>query len=294
VWTLHPDLEQLDNPVGKDFESYYEDWPTNMRLELGKDYDHVVCGIAVSGLQYLAKDMIKQYPEKWGAMFENLKTVSTASCAIWTNKTTDELDMQYKGGVVAGFHRPLDTFSDFTYLIDDENWPEKDKPKGLVYFCGPFRDSVIPPPPPGAEHRLYPQTMNMQCRTLAEAWFKYTATLPFPKTATESSLVEFDWNLLYVPETHEPTVGVARFHKQFVRAWSEPTERYTMSLPDTVKYRLKQGAGADGSGYNNLFLAGDWTATYLQCGAADPSIQSGMLAAQALSGARLPIWATDF
>jgi uncharacterized protein with NAD-binding domain and iron-sulfur cluster len=296
VWTLHPKWSQLVDPdPKKDYESYYEDWPTNTTLELRKDYDHVVCGIAVGGLKYVAKEMAEQQPEKWAPMFENLKTVSTASCAIWLNRPTEELGMDFKSGIVAGFYRPIDTFSDFTYLIDDEDWPQNDKPKGLMYFCGPFRDSVIPPPKPKPRHREYPARMNRECRQLVESWFKYTATLPFPRTATNSSLSEFDWNLLFVPNQGEDAViGPERFNSQFVRAWSEPTERYTLSLPGTVQYRLNQTAGPEGSGYKNLYLTGDWTSTYLQCGAADPSIQSGMLAARALSGKCLPIWKADF
>ena len=42
---------------------------------------------------------------------------------------------------------------------------------------------------------------------------------------------------------------------QFVRANVDPSDRYVLCAPGSDRFRLR----ADESGFDNLFLAGDWT-----------------------------------
>ena len=53
-----------------------------------------------------------------------------------------------------------------------------------------------------------------------------------------------------------------------------------LSLVGTTKYRL----ATDKSGFSNLFLAGDWIRTGLNCGCMEGTVTSGMLASNALCG----------
>jgi hypothetical protein len=94
---------------------------------------------------------------------------------------------------------------------------------------------------------------------------------------------DFQWNLLHVVR---PATGQDRFDQQFWRANISPGERYVLSLPNTLQYRLEPG----NSGYSNLFLAGDWTkALEVNVGAVEVAAMSGLAAASALSGVNIPI-----
>ena len=67
---------------------------------------------------------------------------------------------------------------------------------------------------------------------------------------------------------------------QYLRANIDPSERYVLSLPGTVQYRM----AADGSGYENLILAGDWTKTDWNVGCIEAAVTSGINAAAAIEG----------
>jgi uncharacterized protein with NAD-binding domain and iron-sulfur cluster len=91
---------------------------------------------------------------------------------------------------------------------------------------------------------------------------------------------EFKWEMLCGAGDLD---GRARLASQHLRANVAPSERYVLSLPGTTRYRL---APAD-SGYDNLFLAGDWTHVGLDAGCVESAATSGLLAARALLGATL-------
>ena len=67
---------------------------------------------------------------------------------------------------------------------------------------------------------------------------------------------------------------------QFFRANVDPSERYIYAAPGTLKYRLR----SDQSGFDNLFLAGDWTRNGLNVGAMESAAMSGMQASRAICG----------
>jgi hypothetical protein len=74
--------------------------------------------------------------------------------------------------------------------------------------------------------------------------------------------------------------GPARLDEQFFKANIDPSDRYVLSLPGTLRYRLHPWD----SGYDNLFLAGDWTRCGLNAGCVEAAVISGMLAAGAIRG----------
>jgi uncharacterized protein with NAD-binding domain and iron-sulfur cluster len=63
---------------------------------------------------------------------------------------------------------------------------------------------------------------------------------------------------------------------------SPPTSVPTtvLSLPGTTRYRM----AADGFGYENLVLAGDWTRTDWNVGCIEAAVSSGINAAAAIEG----------
>ena len=63
---------------------------------------------------------------------------------------------------------------------------------------------------------------------------------------------------------------------QYWRANVDPSDRYVQSLPGTDQYRLRP----DESGYDNLFLAGDWTDNGLNAGCIEAAVLSGLQAGE--------------
>lgn len=80
-------------------------------------------------------------------------------------------------------------------------------------------------------------------------------------------------------EVH-PGTGEKRFDSQYWIANVDPSERYVLSVPGSQKFRISP---LDNS-YDNLTVAGDWTACGLDTGCVESAFISGRLAAHAISG----------
>jgi hypothetical protein len=87
----------------------------------------------------------------------------------------------------------------------------------------------------------------------------------------------FDWQALFDPAGGS---GVHRFDSQYWRANVDPSERYVLSLVGSSRHRL----ATDGSGFRNLFLAGDWIRTGLNAGCVEAATMAGMQASRAICG----------
>jgi hypothetical protein len=72
-----------------------------------------------------------------------------------------------------------------------------------------------------------------------------------------------------------PHVPPGPMASQFNRANFDPSELYVLTLPGTVGCRLDPGD----SGLDNLYMAGDWTRTSINGGAAEAAFESGRRAA---------------
>jgi hypothetical protein len=73
--------------------------------------------------------------------------------------------------------------------------------------------------------------------------------------------------------------GAARFDSQFWTANVNPSD-HTPALPGSARYRLSP---LDRT-YDNLTIAGDWTACGFNAGCVEAAVMSGRLAAHAVSG----------
>lgn len=87
----------------------------------------------------------------------------------------------------------------------------------------------------------------------------------------------FQWGCLIDPQGGS---GQQRFDSQYWRANVDPSERYVLSVVGSSAYRLK----SDGSGFSNLYLAGDWLKTGLDAGCVEAAVMGGMQASRAISG----------
>jgi uncharacterized protein with NAD-binding domain and iron-sulfur cluster len=274
-WPSEPLWNQLvDGEKSKDkdvdFECY--DGPEVMErvLERGRDFDAVVLGIPVAGLPYVAGDLIEVNP-RWKDMVRNVRTVRTQGLQLWLKEPTAELGWTSPSSartLLSIFHAsPLSTWADMTQVLDRETWPPgaEGAPKSIAYFTGPMAEDA----PPGS-------TLEVSKALLARMAPVWPDAV---RPGTTPGVGEFRWELLVDDQAH-PSVGPKRLEAQYLRENTSPSERFTLSVTNSSRYRLAPGD----SGFDNLVLAGDWTDNSFNIGNVEATAMSGMLASNALSG----------
>ncbi|MDX1500800.1 MAG: FAD-dependent oxidoreductase [Thermoanaerobaculia bacterium] len=91
----------------------------------------------------------------------------------------------------------------------------------------------------------------------------------------------FRWEVLVAGDGRAPEAAdESAFDSQFWTANVNPTDRYVLSAPGTVKHRLSP---LDNS-FGNLTVAGDWTHCGHNMGCVESAVISGRVAAHAISG----------
>jgi uncharacterized protein with NAD-binding domain and iron-sulfur cluster len=280
LWNQILDGEKL-GADGFNFEDYYSPQPLSagiLRLQQGHDFDQVILGIPVGALGTICELLVDQRQD-WADMVSKLGTVRTQALQLWVDRAVQDLGGPFVapqippealGPIATGYTAPLDTYSDMSQLLPAEHWPNP-QPLSVAYFCGAMADDAAP-----NDNRLATE----KARQDGLAW---TTSQLQGLWSSAGTGADFQWNLLHVVQ---PATGQQRFNQQFWRANISPCERYVLSLPNTLQYRLEPG----NSGYANLFLAGDWTkGLEVNVGAVEVAAMSGLGAASALSGVKIPI-----
>jgi len=303
-WPSTPLWDQLEDGArlqeeGIDFENAYgPPWPpqpapaAKLSLKLGEDFDKVVLGISMGALAEICAPLVAQ-KTAWAEMVVYLKTVRTQALQLWVDRKVADLGGPFvapvvppvvwpdrvpppnpMGPIVGTFVPPLDTYSDMSQLLPAEAWPAP-APLSIAYFCGVMADNEAPNDEAAAHAKVRANAQEWMTSWLSVLWTKI------------GSGADFNWNLLH---TLTPAEGPARLDQQFWSANINPSDRYVLSLPGTLKYRMEPGA----SGYANLYLAGDWTKVpEINAGCVECAAMSGLGAASALSGVHIPIVATN-
>jgi uncharacterized protein with NAD-binding domain and iron-sulfur cluster len=265
-WPSEPLWDQLEPAAkGVDFEAELNPLkrPTQT-LTRGVDFDEVVLGIPVGALDTICADLIDKN-ERFARGIKSAVTVRTQAFQLWSNRASADLGWEFDENSVAGCYvEPLDTYCDMTHLIPREDWTLADHTRTIGYFCGVLDE------PEGEDHdaateRVKRNAIEFVERDLHELW---------PKAFNGGA---FDWDALVDRQNGK---GVARFDSQYWRANTSPWERYVLTPAGTVKDRLPSGD----SGFSNLKLAGDWTATGIDGGCVEAAVISGMDAARAITG----------
>jgi uncharacterized protein with NAD-binding domain and iron-sulfur cluster len=263
------------------FEEYYSPQPpalATLRLQQGQQFHQVILGIPVGALGTICQALVDQRQD-WADMVSNLATVRTEALQFWVDCAVQNLGGPFVapqappealGPIVTGYVPPFDTYSDMSQLLPAEDWPSP-APLSVAYFCGVMADDAAPNDTKLATEKARQDGLVWTTSQLQALW------------SNAGNGTDFQWDLLHVVQ---PATGQARFDQQFWRANISPGERYVLSLPNTLQYRLEPG----NSGYANLFLAGDWTkALEVNVGAVEVAAMSGLAAASALSGVKIPI-----
>lgn len=279
-WPSEPLWEQLENVAQSasdriDFECE-QNAPTGRpySLERGRDFDLVILGASIGSLHYMTSELART-SNRWAAMLDKVETVATHAAQFWMDTTPEDLGWnalvaKYNDGdqsdlrtVMTSAPEPLDTWADMTDLIDRENWPEP-RPRSIAYFCSPAHDVG------NARGAMAERTKLWADETLVRLW---------PGSKKDG---EFDATLLHDTDA---TTGREKFDNQYFRENLFGSERYVMSVPNSVQYRLPP----DGSGFENLYLAGDWTRCGINAGCVEAATISGLACARGLTGADIEI-----
>lgn len=281
-WPSKPDYSQLDDGAqleeeGRAFESHWDRRRVGTRTLLAsRDFDLVVLGVGFGAVPYVCQDLIKR-DRRWRDLAKHLKTVETQAFQLWMREDMPSLGWNNPPVALSAFVQPFETWADMGHLIEEERWSSR--PRAIAYFC-----STLPSPskPPEASDADYPARRHSEVRANAIRFLNDQIEKLWPKAAHRKG--GFRWDTLIDPNEERSSrksshKGEARFGSQYWRANVNPTDRYVLSLPGTQKYRISP---LDNT-YDNLTVAGDWTACGLDSGCVESAVISGRLAAHAIS-----------
>ena len=271
---LHDQLRDAAGIEDQPLESHWCAWPDADRrvLRRGVDFDVVVLAVPPPMAGLVGGDLVDDRPE-WRDMVDNVATVATQSFQLWLREPERPLGWPDPGATVSGYVAPFGTWASMPQLVDVEDWPAEDRPATIAYFCGALA-APWPPPPDGPVGRAYPLGESARVRARAIEFLDRDLRHLLPGALDEQG---FRWGLLCGSGGR---TGPAAFASQFWAANVDPSDRYVQSLPGTGRFRLR----SDESGYDNLFLAGDWTDSGLNAGCIEAAVLSGLQAANAVLG----------
>ncbi|GAA0721190.1 hypothetical protein GCM10009430_22180 [Aquimarina litoralis] len=290
VWPGEPLYDQIDDEQAKalkegkfDLEESWCGWKNvkEFSLEKGKDFDYTVLGIPIDvlgGNEGICKEIIANNTA-WNNMYTHVKSIPTMSMQLWITPNLKELGMHlpdwgFPEGALPNlvtYADPQYSFIDMSQVLPYEDWGDQ-KPGVLIYYTGSFLDPEVIPP--FSDHN-YPHEQLERIMRISEQWlrdkmgwfFKNATTLEYPEGMKFDVIHDFS----KIAKT-----DYARLKTQFFRANVNPTDRYTLSLPGSNKYRLK----ADESGFDNLIITGDWINFGVNVGYYEGAIVSGLQAGQ--------------
>ncbi|HET8661465.1 MAG TPA: FAD-dependent oxidoreductase [Micromonosporaceae bacterium] len=252
------------------FESYWSDHPDAEQrvLRRGTDFDTVVLAIPVGMAGIICRELVDDRRE-WKEMVANVRTVATQALQLWLREDEPTLGWNQPGTTVTGYVRPFETWASMPQVIDAEDWPAGDRPGTIAYFCG----SLAAPWPADRDDTSYPRRYHDLVRTNAERFVATDLARLLPGAQRDG---ELRWDLLCGADARRP----AGLEGQFWVANVDPSDRYVQSVAGSDRFRLRP----DESGYDNLYLAGDWTDCGMNAGCIEAAVLSGLQAANAVLG----------
>jgi uncharacterized protein with NAD-binding domain and iron-sulfur cluster len=272
---LYDQIEHGEDLRGVDLESWWSGWQDvgEEVLEAGCDFDLVVLGISLAGLESVCGELIDA-SRRWRDLIANVRTNQTQAMQLWLNCGLEDLGWTRGPVPVDAAPEPMDVWADRSDILPLEAWPKRGGPRSLQYHCGPMKGDYAARPP--SDNRV-PQEAKDEVKRIAVEWLRTQVRALWPKARAEDT--GFDWTLLYDPEGR---TGEERFEAQYWRGNVSPSERYVLSLPGTAQYRLKAGD----TDFANLVVTGDWTWSDWNIGCIEAAVHTGINAARACDEAR--------
>ena len=259
-WPSSPDFDQLASGKRMAAEgwSFEAPWETRRAaaktLRVGEDFDLVVLGVGVAALPHAAGELLAAEP-RWRTMVESTKTVATQAFQVWMSEEMPKLGWKHPLATVSGIPASFDTWADMSHLTVRERVAGA---RSIAYFCSALPD----PEQDGGLTAEECAAALSRVRASADRFLDDDAVALWPGAAD----------------------GTGRFRRallagQHASANVSPTDRYTLSVPGSLRHRISPLELT----FSNLTVAGDWTQSGLDSGCVESAVMSGMLAAHALS-----------
>lgn len=208
-------------------------------------------------------------------MVSEVRTAPTIAMQLWLRDDLRDLGWEGPRTVLDAYAKPFSTWADMSHLLGREAWESSpDKPRTIAYLCG--RGPDVDPLPAQSAHE-FPAAQWAVVRREAEDWLSRYARPLWPRATRADDPEALDPARLVDAEGRS---GEARLDGQYLRINIDPSERYTLSLAGSARHRL----APDRSGFDNLYLAGDWTRTGIDLGCVESAVMSGLQASRAISG----------
>jgi hypothetical protein len=191
--------------------------------------------------------------------------------------------------IVSAFDGHFNTWADMSRTLASERLhkvkAEPARPpsvaRSVAYFCGVMPDPVKQETPQDTararEQLKFEQLIREQLKREQLKELLRTGLTPV-------------WPAGYSPDGKTPldrlvaadgkAAGRAALPDQFISVNDRDSDRYTLSLPGSLQYRISP---LDTS-VANMTIAGDWTECGFNAGCVEAAVMSGMLAAHAISG----------
>lgn len=277
AWPDEPRWEQLDLPPNQrptDLDSFYTQWKgKRYNLDLGDDFDVVILALPIGVLPaHCARILMQQ--SSWRDMVGALRAVETQSLRLWFLPDLAGLGWPPEPPIVSGFAKPFSTWEDDSHLATREDWPPGAAPGALASVFGALAAKW---PPPGPYDAAYPVRQRDAMIGNARKWLETSAGDLWHGVQNPTNPHGLDYEKLVDLENRK---GEARLAFQSFRANCGPIEAYTMATAGTLRFRLR----TDESGYENLYLAGDWIRNGFIIGAVEGAVLGGLQASRAISG----------
>lgn len=267
TWPARPDYGQLKdgNKIfaclqqdQQDLESPWNSWGVVTTTPLTRkngDFDTVILGISLGALEYICKDLCDEPSLDWGKMVGMVKTCPTLATQLWVKKPTPSFGWPPENTIVTSFATLLNTWADNSQLIDQEAWSASPKPASFGYLVGNLLPDSEPPVPNKPD--------------------------PFPVKQLQDATASVDkWLDADLPKLWDGFQKADLVRDPYVRVNVNPSDRYVQSVPGSLESRLRP----NGSGVDNLFLAGDWVRIGINAGCIEQAVLGGRAAARAITG----------
>jgi uncharacterized protein with NAD-binding domain and iron-sulfur cluster len=217
-------------------------------------FDVVVLGIPVGALRGICADLIAARPA-WKSMVTGIRTVQTQSLQLWMRPDLKGLGWTDGPTVSISYVEPFDAWGEMSHLLPAEHWTG-DRPRSIEYFCSAL-------PTLNGSYAAAQAVVNAN----AYAFLNSAIGHLWPKVVDADGRLDRSY-VLY----------------QHVQANVDPSERYVLSVPNSIALRLPP----DCSTFANLYLAGDWVAGRVNSGSVEAAMAAGVNAARAIHGSESP------